>query len=157
MGAYLHDKRCPCNDTLMLEIAVLTGTLPIQGNIEYSWYRSDGGAGAREGGKVWREKKRERSANSLRCWPRHSLPKLYLPNRERLKFLFSFLLPPLIFLTYPPPLSPSQFSTSSTLLRLSFFSFFFFFLSLFLSLFLSPSFPLPVFPSVVNPQGLRGI
>lgn len=52
MGAYLHDKRCPCNDTLMLEIAVLTGTLPIQGNIEYSWYRSDGGARAREEGKI---------------------------------------------------------------------------------------------------------
>lgn len=83
MGAYLHDKRCPCNDTLMLEIAVLTGTLPIQGNIEYSWYRSEGGA--REEGKLGgEEKKREWSANSLRCWPRHSLPKLYLPNRERL-------------------------------------------------------------------------
>lgn len=65
MGAYLHDKRCPCNDTLMLEIAVLTGTLPIQGNIEYSWYRSDGGAGAREGGKVWREKRRRESGAQI--------------------------------------------------------------------------------------------
>lgn len=156
MGAYLHDKRCPCNDTLMLEIAVLTGTLPIQGNIEYSWYRSDGGAGAREGGKVWREKRRRESGAQIPSAVGHAIvfPNCTFPIASVWNS-FSLFSSPLWF-----SLSHHHHSPLSSFLPPPLYFVFLFFLSFsffFLLLSFPPSFPLPVFPSVVNPQGLRGI